>query len=62
MVARFDRRLISQALGNIIKKRDRGDRRGPAGRARAGPGPSPSARDGGDVVIDVIDNVRAARR
>jgi two-component system nitrogen regulation sensor histidine kinase NtrY len=56
MPARFDRRLISQALTNIIKNAIEAiaavphDERGP-GRIRVMAG-----RDGSEIVIDVIDN------
>src|SRR5262249_20911780 len=56
MPARFDRRLISQALTNIIKNAAEAIGGVPAadrgrGRIQVRPG-----RDGADIVIDVIDN------
>src|SRR6202048_645535 len=56
MAARFDRRLISQALTNIIKNAAEAINAVPPsalgpGRIRVWAG-----REGGDVVIDVIDN------
>jgi two-component system, NtrC family, nitrogen regulation sensor histidine kinase NtrY len=56
MAARFDRRLISQALTNIIKNATEAINAVPPsdlgrGRIRVWAG-----REGGDVVIDVIDN------
>jgi two-component system nitrogen regulation sensor histidine kinase NtrY len=56
MLARFDRRLIAQALTNIVKNASEGiaavspETRG-RGKIRIA-----AMRDGGDVVIDVIDN------
>jgi two-component system, NtrC family, nitrogen regulation sensor histidine kinase NtrY len=56
MPARFDRRLISQALTNIIKNATEAiaavphDERG-RGRIRV-----TAARDGSDIIVDVIDN------
>ena len=54
MPARFDRRLISQALTNIIKNATEAIlalQTGEKGMIRVS-----AARDGGDVVIDVVDN------
>ncbi len=56
MPARFDRRLISQGLTNIIKNADRGDCRGTGRREHPRPDRGVGARDGDDIVIDVIDN------
>jgi two-component system nitrogen regulation sensor histidine kinase NtrY len=56
MLAHFDRRLISQALTNIIKNATEAI----GAVAQAGPDKGRinviTARDGGDIVIDVIDN------
>jgi two-component system, NtrC family, nitrogen regulation sensor histidine kinase NtrY len=56
MPARFDRRLISQALTNIIKNAT--EAIGPVPPATLGRGrvTVSAARDGRDVIIDVIDN------
>ena len=62
MLARFDRRLISQALTNIIKNATeaigavpprRGELAAEEGRGRIAVS---ARRDGKDVIIDVIDN------
>jgi two-component system nitrogen regulation sensor histidine kinase NtrY len=56
MLARFDRRLISQALTNIIKNAT--EAIGAASQAGRDKGRINvvTTRDGGDIVIDVIDN------
>jgi two-component system nitrogen regulation sensor histidine kinase NtrY len=57
MTARFDRRLISQALTNIVKNATEAVAAVPPGE-REGQGHIRVAafREGADVVIDVIDN------
>jgi two-component system nitrogen regulation sensor histidine kinase NtrY len=54
--ARFDRRLISQALTNIIKNAAEGIAAVPAAELGRGKILVAAARDGEDIVIDVIDN------
>ncbi len=54
--ARFDRRLISQALTNIIKNATEAIAALPHGAKRRGRIRIIAARDGDDIVIDVIDN------
>jgi two-component system nitrogen regulation sensor histidine kinase NtrY len=54
--ARFDRRLISQALTNIIKNATEGISAVPAAERGRGRIQVAAERDGGDIVIDVIDN------
>jgi two-component system nitrogen regulation sensor histidine kinase NtrY len=54
--ARFDRRLISQALTNIIKNAAEAIAAVPPAELRHGRIQVSAARDGGDIVIDVIDN------
>ena len=54
--ARFDRRLISQALTNIIKNAAEAISSVPATERGRGRIQVRAGRDGGDVVIDVIDN------
>ena len=56
MPARFDRRLISQALTNIIKNATEAISAVPPGERGRGRILVRAARDGSDVVIDVIDN------
>jgi two-component system nitrogen regulation sensor histidine kinase NtrY len=56
MPAQFDRRLISQALTNIIKNATEAIAAVPAGELDRGRIRVVVARDGDDVVIDVIDN------
>ncbi len=56
MPARFDRRLISQALTNIIKNATEAIAAVPAAELGKGSIRVFAARDGDDVVIDVIDN------
>jgi two-component system, NtrC family, nitrogen regulation sensor histidine kinase NtrY len=56
MPARFDRRLISQALTNIIKNATEAIAAVPAAELGRGHIRVSAARDGGDVVIDVVDN------
>ncbi len=56
MPARFDRRLISQGLTNIIKNAAEAVSAVPAAELRRGRIVVSARRDGGDVVIDVIDN------
>ncbi len=54
--AKFDRRLISQALTNIIKNATEAISAVPPAELGRGRIRLSIARDGGDVVIDVIDN------
>jgi two-component system nitrogen regulation sensor histidine kinase NtrY len=54
--ARFDRRLISQALTNIIKNAAEAIGAVPAAELGRGRIQVSAVRDGGDIVIDVIDN------
>ena len=56
MPARFDRRLISQALTNIIKNATEAIAAVPPGELGRGRIRVSAAREGGDIVIDVIDN------
>lgn len=56
MHARFDRRLISQALTNIIKNATEAISAVPPGEQGKGRIRVITARDGGDVIVDVIDN------
>ncbi len=56
MPARFDRRLISQALTNIIKNATEAIAAVPSATRGRGHIRVFAARDGADVVIDVIDN------
>jgi two-component system nitrogen regulation sensor histidine kinase NtrY len=56
MPARFDRRLISQALTNIIKNATEAIAAMPQSERGRGHIAVSAARDGGDVVIDVVDN------
>lgn len=56
MPARFDRRLISQALTNIIKNAAEAIAAVPPGELGKGAIRVFTARDGNDVVIDVVDN------
>ena len=56
MLARFDRRLISQALTNIIKNATEAIAAVPSGEINKGVIRVYAAREGDDVVIDVIDN------
>jgi two-component system nitrogen regulation sensor histidine kinase NtrY len=56
MPAQFDRRLISQALTNIIKNATEAIAAVPPGELHRGKIRVVVARDGGDVVIDIIDN------
>src|SRR5215831_18592892 len=56
MPARFDRRLISQALTNIIKNAAEAIAAVPPNELGKGLIQVYAARDGGDVVIDVVDN------
>jgi len=56
LTARFDRRLISQALTNIIKNATEGISAVPAAELGRGRIDVSAAREGGDIVIDVIDN------
>ena len=56
MPARFDRRLISQALTNIIKNATEAIGAVPAAELGRGRIVVSAQRDGKDVVIDVIDN------
>ena len=54
--ASFDRRLISQALTNIIKNAAEGVAAVPPAELGRGRIQVSASRDGGDIVIDVIDN------
>jgi two-component system nitrogen regulation sensor histidine kinase NtrY len=56
MPARFDRRLISQALTNIIKNATEAIGVVPPGALKRGRISVSARRDGKDVIIDVIDN------
>ena len=56
MPARFDRRLISQALTNVIKNATEAIAAVPPGELGKGSIHVYAARDGADVVIDVVDN------
>jgi len=56
MPARFDRRLISQAVTNIIKNATEAIAAVPAGEIGKGRIQVTASRDGGDILIDVIDN------
>jgi len=56
MPARFDRRLISQALTNIVKNAIEAIGAVPAADLGRGHIKVSARRDGKDVVIDVIDN------
>src|SRR5215472_14150516 len=56
MPARFDRRLISQALTNIIKNATEAIAAMPPAELGRGHIRVSAAREGGDIVIDVIDN------
>jgi two-component system nitrogen regulation sensor histidine kinase NtrY len=56
MQAQFDRRLISQALTNIIKNATEAIEAVPAEQLGKGRIEVVAARDGEDIVIDVIDN------
>jgi two-component system nitrogen regulation sensor histidine kinase NtrY len=56
MRAQFDRRLISQALTNIIKNATEAIEAVPADELGKGRIEVVAARDGEDIVIDVIDN------
>jgi two-component system, NtrC family, nitrogen regulation sensor histidine kinase NtrY len=54
--AQFDRRLISQGLTNIIKNAAEAIAAAPADPAVRGQIHVTAERDGGDIVIDVVDN------
>jgi two-component system nitrogen regulation sensor histidine kinase NtrY len=56
MQAQFDRRLISQALTNIIKNATEAIEAVPAGELNKGRIDVIAARENDDIVIDVIDN------
>jgi two-component system, NtrC family, nitrogen regulation sensor histidine kinase NtrY len=56
MPARFDRRLISQAVTNIIKNATEAIAAVPAGQIEKGRILVAASRDGSDIHIDVIDN------
>jgi two-component system nitrogen regulation sensor histidine kinase NtrY len=56
MPARFDRRLISQAVTNIIKNATEAIAAVPAGQIEKGRILVAASRDGGDIHVDVIDN------
>jgi two-component system nitrogen regulation sensor histidine kinase NtrY len=56
MPARFDRRLISQALTNIIKNATEAIAAVPPAELGRGRIQVSVVRDGGDIVIDVVDN------
>ncbi len=56
MPARFDRRLISQALTNIIKNATEAIAAVPPAELGRGRIQVSASREGGDIVIDVIDN------
>jgi two-component system nitrogen regulation sensor histidine kinase NtrY len=56
MPARFDRRLVSQALTNLIKNAAEAIAAVPPAKLGKGKIRVLAARDGGDIVIDVVDN------
>jgi len=56
MPARFDRRLISQALTNIIKNATEAIAAVPPSELGKGSIHIYAARDGADIIIDVVDN------
>jgi len=56
MPARFDRRLISQALTNLIKNSAEAIAAVPAEELGNGTIAVSTARDGDDIVIDIVDN------
>ena len=56
MPARFDRRLISQGLTNIIKNATEAIAAVPPAELGRGRIQVSAVRDGGDIVIDVVDN------
>jgi two-component system nitrogen regulation sensor histidine kinase NtrY len=56
MPARFDRRLVSQALTNILKNATEAIAAVPPGELGKGTIQVNAARDGDDIVIDIIDN------
>jgi two-component system nitrogen regulation sensor histidine kinase NtrY len=56
MPARFDRRLISQALTNLIKNATEAIAAVPPNELGKGEIRVQAARDGADIVIDVVDN------
>jgi two-component system nitrogen regulation sensor histidine kinase NtrY len=56
MPARFDRRLISQALTNIVKNATEAIGAVPPAELGRGRIEVSIAREGGDIVIDVVDN------
>jgi two-component system nitrogen regulation sensor histidine kinase NtrY len=56
MQARFDRRLISQALTNIVKNATEAIAAAPQGEIGKGRIVVAAAREGAQIVIDVIDN------
>jgi two-component system, NtrC family, nitrogen regulation sensor histidine kinase NtrY len=56
MPAKFDRRLISQALTNIIKNASEAIAAVPPAELGKGSIRVFAGRDGGDIVIDVVDN------
>src|SRR3954451_14919452 len=56
MPARFDRRLISQAVTNIIKNATEAIAAVPSGQIAKGRILVAALREGGDIFIDVIDN------
>ena len=56
LMARFDRRLISQALTNIIKNATEGISAVPQAELGRGHIDVRAGREGNDIIIDVIDN------
>jgi two-component system, NtrC family, nitrogen regulation sensor histidine kinase NtrY len=56
LTARFDRRLISQALTNIIKNATEGISAVPLPELGRGRIEVSAAREGDDIIIDVVDN------
>jgi two-component system nitrogen regulation sensor histidine kinase NtrY len=56
MTARFDRRLISQALTNIIKNATEAIAAVPPAELGRGQIRVSATREGGDIIIDVVDN------
>jgi two-component system nitrogen regulation sensor histidine kinase NtrY len=56
MPARFDRRLISQALTNVVKNATEAVAAVPPAERGQGYIRVSAVREGGDIVLDVIDN------
>ena len=62
MPARFDRRLISQALTNLIKNATEAIAAVPPEELGTGTIRVFAAREGDDIVIDVVETASACRR